>query len=215
MLLRRLRGRLAPWIAWQRYRRLTTRWSAARRARSAVYDPPLPVRIRPLERPELERFAGDPGCDISARFLERLEPRPDLCLGAFVGAELAGYAFVSAGPTQIDEYLRFHFPERWLYLYKAFMRPHFRGKRLLSHIFLGGVPLIEQWLGPIEEPIGFVTLVRSDNELSLKAFSRVGFRPEEDFAMLRLLSRPFLVAMPPVEPSGFFVEKIRNGPALA
>jgi hypothetical protein len=215
VLLRRVRGRLAPWIAWERYRRLTLRWGAAQSRRCAFNEPALPARIRPVQRSELERFAGDPAYDISARFLERLEPRPDLCLGAFLGAELAGYAFVSAAPTQIDESLRFHFPERWLYVYKAFARPNVRGKRLFNHIFLDGIPLIEQWLGPIEEPIGFVTLVRSDNQPSLKAFGRIGFRPEEDFAILRLRARPYLLAVPRLEAPEFFIEKVGNGEALA
>jgi len=214
-LLGRTRRRLASWIAWQSYRCLTQRWEGAQRARSALDEPLLPARIRPLERPELRRFARDPAYEVSARFLERLEPRRDLCLAAFVGAELACYGFVSAAPTEIDERLRFHFPRGWLYVYKAFTHPRFRGKRLLSEVFLRGLSFVEDWLGAAGRPLGFVTLVLSGNEASLRAFGRIGFQPAERFAVLRLRCWPYAFAMPGRERSGFFIEKIRSAPGLA
>lgn len=152
----------------------------------------------------MERFSADPEYDLSSRFLERLQARPDLCIGAFVDARPVCYAFVSSSATQIDEHLLFHFPERWLYIYKAFTHPEFRGKRLLNELFLHGLPLIGEWVKPTVDPLAFVTLVLSHNGPSLKAFGRMGFQPEDHFALVRLSSRPFLVS---AHVNGFVIEK--------
>jgi hypothetical protein len=57
-------------------------------------------------------------------------------------------------------------------------------------LFLGSLPEVEQWK---PAPLGFVTLVMSDNESSAKALARVGFEPFASFSVLRVLSRPRLV----------------------
>ena len=198
-----MRRRLAPWIALERYCRLTLPWAVARRARAAVGEPPR-TTVRVVERAELEQFSADPEYDLSPRFLERLQARPDLCIGAFVDARPVCYAFASSSATQIDEHLLFHFPERWLYIYKAFTHPEVRGKRLLSELFLHGLPLISDSVPSKADPLGFVTLVLSHNVPSLRAFGRLGFQPEDHFALVRLRSRPFLPSRPV---NGFFLEK--------
>lgn len=74
-LLRKLRRRAAPWIAWQTYRRLTLTWAAAITARAGLPSPPAGIKVRLVERCDLERFAEDPVYDISARFLDTLRAR--------------------------------------------------------------------------------------------------------------------------------------------
>ena len=43
---------------------------------------------------------------------------------------------------------------------------------------------------PLREPLGFVTLVLSDNASSAKALGRVGFEPFTSFSVWRVLSLP-------------------------
>jgi hypothetical protein len=86
-MMLRLKRRLAPWIAWRSYQRLTLSWPAAKFAQGVLGEPPMALRVRALARAELERFAEEPAYGISPRFLERLKLRTDLCEGGFVGAE--------------------------------------------------------------------------------------------------------------------------------
>ena len=210
-MLRRLKRRLAPWVAWEDYVRLTLGWEAAKRAHAGLTELALSLRVRTIERAELERFAGDPAHEISERFLESFRPEQDLCVGGFVAGELACYGFFSAAPTNIDEQLRFHFPERWIYVYKGFTQPKFRGQRFRAHVLLGGIPALEEWLGPVEAPIGLVTLVLSDNRASLKALARIGFRYQGHFPVLRLRARAYPLAVSRATPSDFFIQRAGSG----
>lgn len=209
-IARRLRSRIAPWIEWQNYQCLTLSWSKAQFARGALTEPPVPVELRRLDRSDLLRLAGDPVYDFSLRFLQRLESRDDLCFAAFASGQLVSYGFFSAAPTDIDEYLRFHFPIRWIYVYKGFTHPGWRGRRLWPFVLLNALPALLEWLGPVNEPAGLVTLVLSDNRSSLKALGRIGFRLESQFPILRMRRRPWLISLPPQEQEDFYIEKIES-----
>jgi hypothetical protein len=86
---------------------------------------------------------------------------------------------------------------------------------LRAAVLLRDIPTVEEWLGPVEEPIGLVTLVFFDNDASLKALGRIGFQRAEGFPVLRLRSRAYLLATRPAEPSDFFIHRIDSGPVLA
>ena len=209
-IARRLRSRIAPWIEWQSYQCLTLSWRKAQFARAALTEPPVPLELRRLHRSDLLRLAGDPVYDFSLRFLQGLESRDDPCFAAFAGGELVSYGFFSAAPTDIDEYLRFHFPIRWLYVYKGFTHPAWRGRRLRPFVLLNALPALLEWLGPVSEPVGLVTLVLSNNHSSLNALNRIGFSLETQFPMLRIRERPWLISLPPEEQEDFYIEKIEN-----
>jgi hypothetical protein len=167
------------------------------------------VSVRAIERPELERLAQNPEHEISRRFLEGLASRDDLCVGGFIDGRLACYGFYSAAaPTDIDEALRFRFPAQWLYVYKGFTHPAHRGKRLRTRVLIGGMPAIAQWRGAHPEPAGFVTLVLSYNQPSLKALRRIGFEPQQSFPVLKLGGCTVLRVRDDDRASGFFIEKI-------
>jgi hypothetical protein len=209
MMSGRLRRALAPWFERQRYERLTLAWTAAKQAYGAMQGGEPAVSVRAIERPELERLAQNPENEISRRFLEGLAPRDDLCVGGFIDGQLACYGFYSAAPpTDIDDGLRFHFPAQGLYVYKGFTHPAHRGKRLRTRVLLGGMPAIAQWRGAAAEPAGFVTLVLSYNQPSLKALRRIGFQPQQSFPVLKLRSRAFLRVRDDDRARGFFIEKI-------
>lgn len=153
-----------------------------------------PFEVRVLDRSDLARHSRDARYEISARFLEGVAARDDLCVAAFSGHDLVSYRFFATQPTDIDAHLRFHFPPGWIYAYKAFTHPAWRGRRLHREVFLRSLPEVSRWLRGSREPLGFVTLVLSDNEASAKALARVGFEPFTSFSVLRVLSRPRLVA---------------------
>jgi GNAT superfamily N-acetyltransferase len=185
-LARRLAKRLLAPLAWREtYRCLRLPWPAPA---AAVASAPFEVRV--LDRADLARYSREALYEISPRFLDGIAGRDDLCVAAFSGHDLVSYRFFALQPTDVDARLRFHFPPGWIYAYKAFTHPSWRGRRLHRELFLGSLPEVEQWK---PAPLGFVTLVMSDNESSAKALARVGFEPFASFSVLRVLSRPRLV----------------------
>lgn len=153
-----------------------------------------PFEVRVLDRPDLARYSREALYEISARFLDGIAARDDLCVAAFSGRDLVSYRFFALQATDIDAHLRFHFPQGWIYAYKAFTHPAWRGRRLHREVFLRSLPLVSRWLPASQAPRGFVTLVLSDNESSAKALARAGFEPFTSFSVWRVLSRPRLVA---------------------
>lgn len=196
-LARRIRKRLAPWIEWQRFQCLTLPWQEAEHRRAALPAAPPGIAVRRIDRPELERLAQDPANDISAAFLRTLQGRDDLCFGAFAGPRLAAYGFFAHAPTAIDPHLRFVFDESWVYIYKAFTRPDWRGRRLWPQVLLSALPELHAWRNGRVALAGLVTLVLADNPPSLRAFARLGFRRQAQMPVLRLRRRALVLAERP------------------
>lgn len=173
---------------------LTVDWRTEQGAAASVPTPG--VQIRAVERSELARL-GAAGCSgISQTFLRGIERTPDACFGAFAGEALVSYVFFApASPIPIDARLQFAFPADWIYVYKAFTEPAWRGKRLLHQVLTHAMTR----MGPHR----FVTLVVAGNQASRKAFERCGFRPTQRFPVWRLLSRPW--PMTPPDALGFSV----------
>jgi hypothetical protein len=206
-LARRLAKRsLAPWVWLETYRCLRLPWKQAQAVRPAAAESTVPVEVRRLQRSDLLPYSSESEYEISPRFLDGIAGRDDLCFGAFVGGQLVSYRFFAVAPTAIDSYLRFHFPPRWIYAYKAFTHPSWRARRLHRQLFLGSLPEVGRWLQGLQEPLGFVTLVVSDNIASSSALAHLGFSPFESFSVLRIRSRPRLVSPPEEDRTGFYIE---------
>ena len=197
---------LGPLLWRETYRCLTLPWDQARALPAQASGPAREVDVRLLEREELRRYSREGAYEISAAFVDGLAGRDDLCFGAFAAGRLAAYRFFALRPTAIDAHLRFHFPPRWIYAYKAFTLPAWRGHRLHRELFVRSLPELGRWLGGLEPPLGFVTLVMSDNPSSAAALGRLGFAPVASFPVLRVRRRPRVIAPPPAEPEGFRIE---------
>jgi len=205
--VRRLAKRALGRFVWREtYRCLRLPWNQAQRAAAVVDEPAVPVEVRQLERSDLQRYVTESEYGISPQFLDGIAAREDLCFGAFVGGKLVSYRFFAVRPTAIDSYLRFHFPRRWIYAYKAFTHPSWRGRHLHRQLFLRSLPEVGRWLHGLHEPHGFVTLVLSDNIPSSSALTRLGFSPFKSFAVLRILSRPRLIRPLEGEGTDFHIE---------
>lgn len=176
------------------YECLTVDWRADQGAAASVPAPG--VQIRAVERSELARLSAAGLSGISQKFLRGIDRTPDACFGAFAGEALVSYVFFApASPIAIDARLQFAFPADWIYVYKAFTQPAWRGKRLLHQVLTHAMTR----MGPHR----FVTLVVAGNQASRKAFERCGFRPTQRFPVWRVLSRPWPLTVP--DPLGFSV----------
>lgn len=199
---------LGPLIWRETYRCLTLPWDRARALPAQASGPAREVDVRLLEREDLRRYSRESAYEISAAFVDGLAGRDDLCFGAFAAGRLAAYRFFALRPTAIDAHLRFCFPPRWIYAYKAFTLPAWRGNRLHRELFVRSLPELGRWLGGLEPPLGFVTLVMSDNRSSAAALGRLGFAPVASFSVLRVRRRPRVIAPSPAEPEGFRIEAL-------
>ena len=185
---------MRPLLGREVYECLTLDWPGGQEAAASPSD--SDVQIRAVDRTQLARLSADVACGISQKFLRGIERTPDLCFGAFAGEALVSYVFFApASPIAIDARLQFAFPADWIYVYKAFTQPAWRGKRLLHQVLVHGMDR----LGPHR----FVTLVVAGNQASRKAFERCGFRPTQRFPVWRVLSRPWPLTVP--DPLGFSV----------
>lgn len=178
----RLRRAVRALFGREVYECLTVDWPAEQEA--AASFPTSGVQIRAVQRSELARLSAAGFSGISRKFLRGIAGTPDLCFGAFAGEALVSYVFFApASPIAIDARLQFSFPAGWIYVYKAFTQPAWRGKRLLHQVLAHAMTR----LGPHR----FVTLVVAGNQASRKAFERCGFRPTQRFPVCRVFSRPW------------------------
>ena len=206
-LARRLAKRaLARWVWLETYRCLRVPWKLAQAA--AYHATPAALDFRPVTRTELADYAGQGKHEFSAAFLQGLAARDDLCHGAFANGELVAYCFFAVMPTALDARLRFYFPERWIYVYKVFTQPSWRGRYLQQQLFGRALPHVGRWLHGLREPLGFVTLVDADNTPAVRAFARLGFAPYDSFAVLRIVSRPRVLSRPEHEHAEFRLQEV-------
>jgi GNAT superfamily N-acetyltransferase len=162
-------------------------------------------QVKELQHAELAKLRSVSALEISEKFVRSLAQRPDRCFAAFIGDALVSYVFfASASPTAIDAHLRFQFPHGWMYVYKAFTVPAWRGKRLLPHLLLEAMSRLQRR--------EFVTLVVSENRNSRKAFEHCGFQLKQRMPVWRVLSRPVRVTMP--AHAGFCIDD-HGSPAAA
>jgi hypothetical protein len=167
-------------------------------AHSAFLRCPQGFRAGFVPRDAARAFAADPANDLSPQFVEQALARGDRCFAIREEDRLASYSWYAFQPTVIDlPHLLLHFQRGWVYMYKAFTRPHYRGQRLYSH----GVSLaLRHYLD--RGFLGLVAYVESTNFDSLKSSGRTGFRP---FGSI-VLAGGHALSTPGCAPFGFRLE---------
>lgn len=123
-----------------------------------------------LDEATLQRFSDDPRYDLSPRFLDEALAKGDRCYGILEGDRLASFGWYSAVPTRIADDLRFCFDRRYVYMYKGFTDPDYRGQRLHAH---GMTSALRQFLDSGAE--GLVSYVDATNFDSLRSCYRMGY----------------------------------------
>jgi hypothetical protein len=114
-------------------------------------------------------FAKDPDCDMTQEFVAEALAKGDECFGILDGPTLVAYAWYSSKPTRtIPRELFVHFDARYMYVYKAFTRERYRGKRLRA---IGKTIALQTYLA--RGLRGMVSLVEVQNVPSLHSARRV------------------------------------------
>jgi hypothetical protein len=156
----------------------------------------------------LHRFVREPDSDLSLKFVEQALSRGDQCFAICDGLSLAAYGWHSFRPTPTGlPGTQLHFDPHWVYRYKGFTLPRYRGQRL--HAF-GMTLALEHYLARGFR--GLLTYVESTNFDSLKSCFRVGYRPFGSICVLQGFEQPLMFSTPGCQRMGFRLESYSLGP---
>ena len=162
-------------------------------------EPPLEWRL--LDRSQLKDFSQNPECDITPEFLDAAVAKGDECYGVFEGGQLASYGWYSNQPTDTSDDLTLFFNSDYIYMYKGFTHPRYRGQRL--HAI--GMNLALRKYRKLGYK-GLVSYAESNNFSSLKSAYRLGFRDIGRIAVWKFFGRPIIVAGHGCRKFGLFFE---------
>lgn len=144
-------------------------------SRCAGYD------ARFLENSEVWRLSEEVAHQLPVDFVSAALDRGDRCHAVFDAAgALAAYAWFATGPSALDEHYDVHFHPGWVYMYKAFVLPQHRGRRINGW---GVAEAVRQYCAKGYE--GVISCVLAHNGASLKSMRRMGFRTIGDVYLLR------------------------------
>lgn len=127
-------------------------------------------RFMAMDEPQLRRYASDPSLELTDSFLEGALAKGDRCYAILDGDVLASYGWYSNKETSIDDALALRFDRDWIYMYKGYTDPAYRGQRLHA---IGMFRALQAWC---EEGFrGLVSYVEANNFSSLKSCYRMGY----------------------------------------
>jgi hypothetical protein len=155
----------------------------------------------------LRRFDEDPRCEMSAAFVEQALARGDECFALLDGDTLAAYGWYSFRPTPIGlPEMLLHFSADYVYMYKGFTHPRYRGQRLHA---IGMSMALRHYLARGYK--GLVSYVESTNFDSLRSCQRMGYRVFGSVYLARLFGRHFSLSSPGCELFRFGVRSATSG----
>lgn len=149
----------------------------------------------------LRAFAADPANEMSAAFLDSALGKGDECYAICDGDKLAAYGWYATTPTPVGApELQLHFRDEYVYMYKGFTDPRYRGQRLHA---IGMTRALHEYRR--RGLRGIVSYVESTNVDSLKSCFRMGYRLFGSIYLARLFGRHFAFSSAGCEPFAFRV----------
>jgi len=151
-------------------------------------------------------LARQPEYELPQTFLNQALSNGDECYGFFHGSVLAAYSWYSRKPTQINPAdLILHFDHEYIYMYKGFTHPNFRGQGLYG---IGMTRALDTYLARGYK--GLLCYVESNNFTSLKSCYRIGYSDFGNLYVARLFDRYWLHSDPGCQRYGFALERVRS-----
>jgi hypothetical protein len=134
--LRSVFGRVT--LLLQRFAGLNVQWVLVRDLVRPLAESHLPdgIALRVVQAEELLKAAGDPELDMDSEFVHGALARGDIAFGAFDGDSLVCYSWHAFAPAPHVEGVWVRFDPPYHYVYKAFTRPSYRGRRILAAVAL-------------------------------------------------------------------------------
>jgi GNAT superfamily N-acetyltransferase len=173
------------------------------------FDAPTTTELlcREVALDELMVYASDLSYDLSERFLSEASAAGSRCFGAFARGKLVSYAFHASTPTNVDRDFCFHFPRGWVYHFKAFTLPEWRGRKLHASLVRAAIASV----GTSPGFRGLATLVVATNYPSLASFARMGFKPAFRFVIVGKGDDRRVLALRDETGERFSVERVAPG----
>jgi len=160
-----------------------------------------------LSPPELAALSGDPLYQMPPDFLSQALAKGDRCYAILDGARLASYGWYSRVETLVTEDLALRFAPEWVYMYKGFTRPEYRGQRLHA---IGMARAMMEYVN--EGARGIVSFVEANNFSSLKSCYRMGYTKAGTIVALKVGPRHLIHVGRGCEPFGFGLRPIAPAP---
>jgi hypothetical protein len=137
-------------------------------------------------------------------FLDEAISKGDECFAILDGHRIASYGWYSIKPTKVNEDLELRFDERYVYMYKGFTHPNYRGQRLHA---IGMTIALDQYLNLGYS--GIVSWVEANNVSSLRSCYRMGCRDIGEIYIVKLFRKHLIHCSEGCVEYGFKVSAIR------
>jgi hypothetical protein len=142
-----------------------------------------------LDREDCRKLAADPIYQMPDSFVDQAFAAGDTCYGFLRNGVLAGYGWHSNTPPPHDDRLMLHYSGVYLYGYKAFTLPEFRGQQLFAY---GTMAVLKDHVE--RGYTGIIGMVEAQNYNSLRSLDRMGFKTFGTIFVVRLFGRYFIRA---------------------
>jgi hypothetical protein len=154
-----------------------------------------------LDAAQLARFARDPQYDMTPAFVAQAAAKGDECYAILDGDVLASYGWYSNAPTHISDDLVLHFSRDYVYMYKGYTHPKYRGQRLHA---IGMTRALDAYLRRGFH--GLISYVETNNYSSLKSVYRMGYEDVGRIYVGRVLGSYRAWHTPGCHAYGFFLK---------
>lgn len=147
------------------------------------------VDFKWLAADDVRHFSA-PEYELSRELGERLQPGRDGCYAAFLDGRLAAYAWFAIGSIEaehnrsrsLESGVAISFPSEMAFMYKGFVHPEFRGRRLYGHICTGALESLKQ-----RGVTSIISTAEWTNHAALTSCRRAGF---EELGLIWRCGRP-------------------------
>jgi hypothetical protein len=172
-----------------------------------------------IDAETIQRYAAQPEYDMPETFLRRALAVDDECFAILHGEALAAYGWYSTSANHFSDDLTLHFSPEWVYMYRGFTHPAYRGHRLHA---IGMTMALGAYRARGFN--GLVSIVDAHNDASLKSCYRMGYREFGTIYAVRLgrllgihhpkgalLNYQLIYCTPGCKAFGFWLERSATG----
>ena len=138
-----------------------------------------------LSTTELYEFIkSGPRFELDERFLRWAAARGDSCFAFVDGGLLASYGWYTDKPDQLTDTLYLTFGRNYIYMYRGFTDPAYRGQRLHAKGMVAALRFFAD-----RGYDGLISYVEADNFASLHSTARLGYRRFGTVLVVRLFGK--------------------------
>jgi ribosomal protein S18 acetylase RimI-like enzyme len=171
------------------------------RPRGAAAETPgacPPLEYRAMSEAEMLAFSSDSELELSGAQVRKAYGRGDVCVGALEAGRLVGYVWIAFSSTPHTNDVWVDFDPRGRYSYKSFVRPAYRGRRIVQALYVIADDLY------LHRGRSFVVyFIDADNRPSLAAARHAGSRVAGLAGYFQALGMFYALCSPGAKRCGF------------